>query len=698
MFLWRQIINTKTPFIYHKTYNIFMAGRRGGGLFLLQTIATVVVCILVFISAVDSIEFYNVGEDVVSHHLDVSSYVKPFELKQLNWEFPPGYEPGTFQEYIRHHPYTKAEFKIPSIPKEHQKSSKVDISILVEDSLYQFIEDNLIQYMQDLESLGYNALVELLSGGNPEEVKSWVRDQYEDGASGIVFIGDIPAAWAKVGDQTFPCDLYYMDLDGLWIDSDSDGIYDGHEAGTGDMGPEVYVGRLFVSTLSWASEAGMINDYLEKVHRYRLGELVVPWRGLEYVDEDWYNMEVHLDDIYGKNVSRYDLGYHTTAQDYLGKLEQGQHFVQVCAHSFSGGHHFGTRPTEAVAYANVYVYSPSEREGILLVGSDDGVKVWWNGENVITADVYDKGWSADEYKVHVHLSKGWNRLLCKVSQEGGRYLLSARLTDLSYQPFDDLTYQTSNPLVTGPEAPYIRSWLINGFHQDAPENFYQYLTTNYLGVNESTVVPEEGEEMGGCIWTRVDSGYPYIDLNSYSDNADYGVSYAFTTVYAAQEIHCQLWIGYDDGMRAWLNGEEILFDNRYGGFEPDMEKINVTLSEGENHLLLKVSEWMGEHGFTARFCDEHGNLVEGLSYAFVPKPITYIGAWLVNGVYENRNQSARLNMDYLGNESMVTPVEGDTTVVGKWSRGIGCGYPFDLGGFFDHGDWVFSETIQEVDP
>ncbi|RLF26804.1 MAG: hypothetical protein DRN01_03920, partial [Thermoplasmata archaeon] len=655
-----------------------------------------IICILITTSSIGSMQLNR--SYIISPSRDVFSYVRPQVLKQLEWEFPPGFEPGTFQDYIKHRPYSKAYFIAPYACEKRSKNSKVDVSVLVENSLYNSVEDNLLQYVHDLESMGYVVSVELLAGGNPEEVKSWVRDQYNEGASGVVFIGDIPAAWVRVGDETFPCDLYYMDLDGLWVDSDEDGVYDVHESGNGDMGPELYVGRLFVSTLSWGSEAGLVNDYLDKVHRYRTGELVVPWRGLEYIDEDWYDMDVHLNDIYGKNVSRYDLGYHTTAQDYLKKLSLGQHFVQVCAHSFSGGHHFGTRPTEAVAYANVYVYSPSEREGFLFVGSDDGAKVWWNGENVITADVYDKGWSADEYKTLVHLKQGWNRLLCKVSQKGGKYLLSARLTDLSYQPFDDLTYQTSNPLVAGPEAPYIRSWLVNGFHQDVPENFYQYLTTNYLGVNESNVVPEEGEEMGGCVWTRVDNGYHYMDLDDYFGGVDYGVSYAFATVYAERETNCQLWVGYDDGMRAWLNGEEILFDNRYGGFEPDMKKINVTLVEGENHLLLKVSEWMGEHGFTARFCDEHGNLVDGLSYAFPPKPVTYIGTWLVDGVYENKNQSNRLNVDYLGNESTVAPAEGDDTVVGVWNRGIGNGYPFDLGGFFDHGGWVFSSDIQDLDP
>jgi hypothetical protein len=161
---------------------------------------------------------------------------------------------------------------------------------------------------------------------------------------------------------------------------------------------------------------------------------------------------------------------------------------------------------------------------------------------------------------------------------------------------------------------------------------------------------------------------------------------------------CQLWLGYDDGARVWLNGTEVLYDNRYGGFEADMSKLDVNLNAGENRLLVKVSEWMGTHGFSARFCRADGSQLEGLSYDPKSMPITHIGVWLVNGPYANSNQGTRLSEDYLGGESTVMPSEGDSAALGVWERGIGNGCPFDLGTFYDHGDWVYSATIQERDP
>jgi hypothetical protein len=443
--------------------------------------------------------------------------------------------------------------------------------------------------------------------------------------------------------------------------------------------------------------ANMVNDYFTKVHAYRIGELTQPWRGLEYVEEDWFDMDVNLDLIYGTNVTRYDYGYCTTAEDYLNQMDLGQHFVQVCVHSYSGGHYFSTRPTESAAYANVYVYSPTARSAKLLLGSDDGIKAWMNGLNVITKDRYG-GWTPNQFIANISLNSGWNRLLCKVSQEGGDYRFSAQFSDTNGITFDDLTYQVNDPAEHGGETDYIRSFLLNGFHQDISDNFWEYLTTNYLGVNEGSINPREGDVTGNKAWTRYDSGNPYINMGEYCDNADYGVCYAFARVFASAQKTCQLWMGYDDGSRVWLNGNEVLFDNRYGGFQADMTKVNVTLQAGENRLLLKISEWMGDHGCSARFCTQDGGAVNGLTYDPEPTPITYIGTWLVNGPYVNPDKATRLNTDYLGDEANVTPNQGDAAPFGIWERGIGNGYPCNLGGFYDHGAWVLSQDIQDRDP
>jgi len=334
-------------------------------------------------------------------------------------------------------------------------------------------------------------------------------------------------------------------------------------------------------------------------------------------------MSVNLDLVYDDSLVRYDYGYYTTATDYLDQIDLGQHFVTVCAHSYSGGHHFGTRPTESAAYAHVYVYSPTTRSTKLILGSDDGIIVILNGSLIYINDRYGN-WAEDEFEVDATLQAGWNQLLCKVSQGGGNFRFSARFTDPSYNTFSDLEYQINKPSIYPPEAEFVRSWLLNGFHEDISDNFWDYLTTNYLGVSESTINPTDGEIMGGKTWTTFNSGLPYIDMSAY-DEQDFGVCYAFVKVNSSTAQSCQLWMGFDDGARVWLNGNQVLYENVYGGFEADVSKIDVNLNAGENRLLVKISEWMGTHGFSARFCQTDGTPVSGLTYDPVSTPIEHIG-------------------------------------------------------------------------
>ncbi len=618
-----------------------------------------------------------------THTDDLSHYTK------LEWTAPTNILPGTYQDYLTTHPLTAAQYHTPlTSPKT------CNYAILVDHTLYPDIQPALTTYLNDLTREGYQPYLDTITGGTPADIKAWVTARYAQGARGALFIGDITAAWADVSNDTFPCDLYYMDLNGTWNDTDGDGAYETH---TGDMAPELYIARLYATTLTYNTEAALITQYFTKDHAYRTGDLTEPWRGLEYIEEDWYDMDVNLDNIYHDNVTRYDYGYFTTAADYLNQMDLGQYYTQVCAHSYSGGHHFGTRPTESVAYGHIYVYSPTTRLAVLLLGSDDGIAAWLNGNRIYFNDKYG-GWHQDQFHVNITLTSGWNSLLLKVSQAGGDFLSSARITDPNGNSYPDITYQLNNPQTHGPDGDYIRSFLLNGFHQDESGNFWQYLTTNYLGVDEASLDPHTGELNGGCVWTPYNSSSPYINLGAYCNGADYGVCYAYCRVNSTSQISCQLRLGYDDGARVWLNGQEVLLDNRYGSYIPDMTTVNVTLQSGENRLMIKISEWMGDNGFSARFCTPTGQAVSGLSYDPEPVPVTHIGTWLFNGPYVNSDVHTRLSTDYLNGEATVAPSEGDAAPFGSWLKAIGEGRPFNIGGFYDHGDWVFSSTIQERDP
>jgi hypothetical protein len=87
------------------------------------------------------------------------------------------------------------------------------------------------------------------------------------------------------------------------------------------------------------------------------------------------------------------------------------------------------RPNEqAIVYGLAYVFSPDDRSADLLLGSDDGVRVWINGEIVHTNPVY-RGARPDLDRVAVRLKQGWNKVLVKVLQGAGGWGFYLRFAD-----------------------------------------------------------------------------------------------------------------------------------------------------------------------------------------------------------------------------------------------------------------------------
>jgi hypothetical protein len=87
------------------------------------------------------------------------------------------------------------------------------------------------------------------------------------------------------------------------------------------------------------------------------------------------------------------------------------------------------RPNEqAIVYGLAYVFSPDDRAVPLLLGSDDGVRVWINGRLVHTNPTY-RAAEPDLDRVTVRLEKGWNRVLIKDLQGAGGWGFYARFAD-----------------------------------------------------------------------------------------------------------------------------------------------------------------------------------------------------------------------------------------------------------------------------
>jgi parallel beta-helix repeat protein len=221
-------------------------------------------------------------------------------------------------------------YSSPIIPAYEKK-----MYVLVDEAVYTDIEAYLYQYAHDVEN-GDNLSVFIYSGtwGTPEDIRSFLREGYSGGLVGAFLVGNIPAAWYEEnihGYEKFPIDLFYMDIDGNWIDEDNNGTYDNH---TGNVTPEIWVGRLDATTLS-GDKKSLYSNYFEKNHRYKNLSLYLPNRALVYVDDDWTPWAEENNEVIGVLYERRNLVKDkniTTPEDYKKRLTQGYKWVWLFAH------------------------------------------------------------------------------------------------------------------------------------------------------------------------------------------------------------------------------------------------------------------------------------------------------------------------------------------------------------------------------
>ena len=95
---------------------------------------------------------------------------------------------------------------------------------------------------------------------------------------------------------------------------------------------------------------------------------------------------------------------------------------------------------------------------------------------------------------------------------------------------------------------------------------------------------------------------------------DNRVAYMRNRVWSKETRTLVLELGSDDGVKVWLNGKIVHSNNTMRAIEPAQEKINVTLQEGPNTLMLKVTQNVMGWGACARFAGPGGSSIEGLRF------------------------------------------------------------------------------------
>jgi len=192
---------------------------------------------------------------------------------------------------------------------------------------------------------------------------------------------------------------------------------------------------------------------------------------------------------------------------------------------------------------------------------------------------------------------------------------------------------------------YLKDWLVIGPFADADA---ARLLTDRLSGQETTIEPSAGTITNGSAWKAYDNLIPgVVDFASALSPAPYSgyaskiksdysnsVGYAHAYINSPTKQIAQLWLGYNDGMKAWLNGVLVHEDNAnylydstlQNAMVPDQAKVTVTLNQGWNRLLVKVSQDSNDlrsggyfntpnlWQFSAKIADITGNPISGMTF------------------------------------------------------------------------------------
>lgn len=282
-------------------------------------------------------------------------------IKELKRFRTVDYDYGTFDKYAKSTIFDD-EFQVNTIYQSYNYGVRSDsnIVLIINQKVYNpNTMDEFETYKNNVEEEGYSIKICLANNVvDPTPLRDYLRTEWEESnINGAFLVGQLPVAWYElpiynddedtVGWDEFPCDLFFMDLDGDWLnDFRENRVYDGHD---GNVEPEIWVGRLYTPTMTYhnANETDIVEKYFQKDKDYRAGVLRLKNQALSYVDKDWagFHMEREVFKIYDEVKYINDgINGEVGLQDYKKRVRASTgnryEWLYLAAHSSPIAHYF----------------------------------------------------------------------------------------------------------------------------------------------------------------------------------------------------------------------------------------------------------------------------------------------------------------------------------------------------------------------
>lgn len=179
--------------------------------------------------------------------------------------------------------------------------------------------------------------------------------------------------------------------------------------------------------------------------------------------------------------------------------------------------------------------------------------------------------------------------------------------------------QTFSPDADG----FIRNWLVLAPIAIEGESGATEIDRDFLK-GEATVTPRAGDKVavggGELVWQAHQTSDYFIDfLKSFGKaRGEYVAGYAVAYVNADENMNVTLALSTNDQGKAWLNGKPVFKFTDTRVLEKDTDRIDVTLTRGQNVLILKVINEVNNWQACARFL-KNGAAVKNVQVSTSPK-------------------------------------------------------------------------------
>ena len=264
---------------------------------------------------------------------------------------------------------------------------------------------------------------------------------------------------------------------------------------------------------------------------------------------------------------------------------------------------------DITSYAFIGIEATDAGNRTMRVGSDDSIKVWFNGK-VVHKNAVNRGASDFQDNFKVAVKKGKNLLLVKVSERSGGWSMFVGMEGKFTAAGKKYPKGGGDGLILMPGDKITGPWLwmmaeAKAGQGGAASTDFDSLDEASRGKVTEEKIAEEGakagQKVGKLKWTKGEISAQggnnvndvMVKLKLGKGDIDHHSSYAYVNVVSPSNRQGVCFAGSDDSIKIWLNGKVVhqkAVDRGAGNFQ---DKFSVSLKKGDNPFLVKVSERSG---------------------------------------------------------------------------------------------------------